>query len=87
MIVAPTAQVGASGATMPDTDPIWMRPAPRRVLLASDLSARCDRALDRAALIAAHWQGPLTVLNVADAPQAHIDLNGRKTTGKVVLLP
>ncbi len=55
---------------MPDTDPIWMRPAPRRVLLASDLSARCDRALDRAALIAARWQGPLTVLNVADAPQA-----------------
>jgi NADPH2:quinone reductase len=24
---------------------------------------------------------------LADAPQAHIDLNGRKTTGKVVLLP
>lgn len=55
---------------MPDPDPIWRRAEPRRVLLASDLSARCDRALDRAALITARWHGTLTVLNVADAPQA-----------------
>ena len=43
---------------------------PRRLLLASDLSARCDRALDRGAQLAAEWQAGLTVLNVAGAPQA-----------------
>lgn len=40
------------------------------MLLASDLSARCDRALDRAAQLAAVWQAKLIVLNVAGEPQA-----------------
>jgi len=40
--------------------------APQRLLLATDLSARCDRALDRAAQLAAEWQAELTVLNVLD---------------------
>jgi len=43
---------------------------PRKLLLASDLSARCDRALDRGAQLAAAWQAELLVLNVASAPQA-----------------
>lgn len=42
--------------------------SPQRVLLASDLSARCDRALDRAAQLAAGWQARLDVLNVVQAP-------------------
>ena len=32
---------------------------PARILLATDLSARCDRALDRSAALAAAWQAEL----------------------------
>jgi len=38
--------------------------APRNVLLATDLSARCDRALDRAIAIAADANAQLTILHV-----------------------
>ncbi|MCW5604611.1 MAG: universal stress protein [Burkholderiales bacterium] len=37
-----------------------------RILLATDLSARCDRALDRAAQLAQEWQAELVALNVLD---------------------
>lgn len=36
---------------------------PGRILLATDLSARCDRALDRAARLADEWQAPLLVVH------------------------
>ncbi len=36
---------------------------PGRILLATDLSARCDRALDRAARLAGEWQVPLLVVH------------------------
>ena len=36
---------------------------PGRILLATDLSARCDRALDRAAQLAGEWQVPLLVVH------------------------
>lgn len=36
---------------------------PRRLLLATDLSARCDRALDRAAMLAREWDAALTVVH------------------------
>lgn len=39
---------------------------PDRILLATDLSARCDRALDRAAQLADEWQAELIALNVLD---------------------
>jgi len=39
---------------------------PVRLLLATDLSARCDRALDRAAQLVGEWQAELVVLNVLD---------------------
>lgn len=42
----------------------------RRVLLATDLSARCDRALDRAAQLATEWQAVLLAVNVAENTQA-----------------
>jgi len=45
---------------------------PRRLLLATDLSARCDRALDRAAQLAGQWQAELIVGHVID-PTAHPD--------------
>jgi len=42
----------------------------RRVLLATDLSARCDRALDRAAQLAKEWQAELLAVNVAESTQS-----------------
>lgn len=39
---------------------------PHHLLLATDLSARCDRALDRAAQLAHEWQAELVALNVLD---------------------
>lgn len=36
---------------------------PRKILLATDLSARCDRALDRAVLLAGEWGVPLVALH------------------------
>ncbi|HEY0887038.1 MAG TPA: universal stress protein [Ramlibacter sp.] len=43
--------------------------SPRRILMASDLSARCDRALARAALLARAWQSELTVTHVVHAAE------------------
>jgi len=40
---------------------------PDRLLLATDLSTRCDRALDRAAQLAKAWQAELIAINVLDA--------------------
>lgn len=50
--------------------PAWMMGSPARLLLATDLSARCDRALERAAQLAEKWQAELIALNVLEAPQA-----------------
>lgn len=41
------------------TEPSWINGPPRRIILATDLSARCDRALDRAAALASAWQAEL----------------------------
>ena len=41
-------------------------PAPRTLLLATDLSARCDRALDRAIQLARQWQARLVALTVVE---------------------
>ncbi|AKH36718.1 MULTISPECIES: universal stress protein [Nitrosomonas] len=40
--------------------------APRRLLLATDLSARCDRALDQASQLAEEWSAELIALNILD---------------------
>lgn len=45
-----------------------MNGPPERLLLATDLSARGDRALDRAAQLAGQWQAELVVLNVLASP-------------------
>lgn len=45
-------------------------PVPAQLLLATDLSPRCDRALDRAVQLTREWQARLTVLSVLDAPKA-----------------
>jgi nucleotide-binding universal stress UspA family protein len=41
---------------------------PKSILLATDLSGRCDRALDRAALLAQRWQATLVILHVLEKP-------------------
>ena len=56
--------------------PTWIRPA-RRILLATDLSARCDRALYRAAMLAKQWRSELIVLHVVE----HLDLNIPEAAG------
>jgi nucleotide-binding universal stress UspA family protein len=47
-------------------EPSWMKGPPRKILLATDLSARCDRALDRAALLASSWGAELVVLHALE---------------------
>ena len=42
---------------------------PRRMALATDLSHRCDRALDRALLVAKAWQAELTVIHALASPE------------------
>lgn len=59
-------------------NPIWRSGPPRRILLATDLSARCDRALDRAASLARQWQSELVVLHVLEEDETSIlDDGGR----------
>jgi len=42
---------------------------PKKLLLATDLSARCDRPLERARQLAAQWQAALELLTVREGPQ------------------
>jgi nucleotide-binding universal stress UspA family protein len=49
---------------------------PPGLLLATDLSARCDRPLERAKQLAGQFHSPLTVLTVHDAPQAPLEVTG-----------
>tara|TARA_R110000787_G_scaffold257932_2_gene363125 strand:- start:208 stop:1182 length:975 start_codon:yes stop_codon:yes gene_type:complete len=46
--------------------PAWTQGPPETILLATDLSSRCDRALDRAADLAKRWRARLVVLTVLE---------------------
>ncbi|MDO9586990.1 MAG: universal stress protein [Brevundimonas sp.] len=46
--------------------PSWTHGPPKTILLATDLSSRCDRAMDRAAHLAKMWGARLVVLNVLE---------------------
>ena len=50
--------------------PAWMSGPPNRLLLATDLSARCDRAFDRTAQLAGEWGAEIVALKVLESPQA-----------------
>lgn len=41
---------------------------PERILLATDLSHRCDRALDRAVELARRWDGDLVIVHALERP-------------------
>ena len=45
----------------------------KAILVATDLSARCDRAVDRAAKLAKQWDKTLAVLHVVEKNQENID--------------
>jgi len=47
---------------------------PRHLLLATDLGARSDRALDRAVILAREWNAKLTIVHAVDAQQNADDL-------------
>ncbi|WP_312163307.1 universal stress protein [Phenylobacterium sp.] len=55
------------------SDPGWTHNPPKKILLATDLSARCDRALDRASQLAAEWRAELLVLHVLDPAEGFIE--------------
>jgi len=55
------------------TDLSWSHSHPRTILLATDLSSRCDRAMDRAAQLANLWAARLIVLNVLEQDQQVLD--------------
>lgn len=48
-------------------DALWATDRPRNVLLATDLSSRGDRALDRAVQLTRHWGARLHVMHAVDA--------------------
>lgn len=52
------------------TEPTWAKGPPTRILLATDLSARCDRAMDRAASLAHQWNAQLVVLHILEDLEA-----------------
>ncbi len=41
---------------------------PKKILLATDLSGRCDRALDRAAMLAVDWNAELIAVHALEQP-------------------
>ena len=45
----------------------------RRILLATDLSARCDRAFERAVLLAREWEARLTVVHALERHYEQLD--------------
>ena len=57
-------------------EPAWTQGPPKTILLATDLSSRCDRALDRAAWLAKLWSARLVVLKVLE-PEAESMGSGR----------
>ncbi len=46
------------------TERSWMQGPPKQILLATDLSPRCDRAFDRAVALAALWNAKLVAVHV-----------------------
>jgi nucleotide-binding universal stress UspA family protein len=45
---------------------------PMEILLATDLSARCDRAFDRAMLLSRQWNARLTIVTAIEGPLDHV---------------
>lgn len=52
------------------TEPEQIRVTPRKILLATDLSSRCDRAFDRAVQLAVQWNATVLVVHALEASNA-----------------
>ncbi|MER0204284.1 MAG: hypothetical protein DU480_10605 [Nitrosomonas sp.] len=63
-------RISGEPGTEKDAPPSPPFPPPAHLLLATDLSPRCDRALERSIQLAQAWQSHLTALNVFDVPGA-----------------
>lgn len=50
-----------------------MTRTPKKILLATDLSCRCDRALDRTVALAAGWGARLVIVHALESPLAVTD--------------
>ena len=48
------------------TEPGWMNGPPATILVATDLSARCDRALDRAVQLAEQWNARILAVHAVE---------------------
>lgn len=48
------------------SSPSWTNGPPKKILIATDLSARSDRAFDRAVSLAAQWEAQLVVLHALE---------------------
>ncbi|WP_168220468.1 universal stress protein [Azospirillum thermophilum] len=68
----PTARRAPEGVPGTAGQPSWSEGPPHRILLATDLSFRCERALERAASLSAQWQSELVVLHVLDTPTSSL---------------
>lgn len=55
------------------TTPSCRNGPPRRILLATDLSARSDRALDRAVALSGEWGAELVILHVVEKSMMRIE--------------
>jgi nucleotide-binding universal stress UspA family protein len=62
---------------------------PRGILLATDLSARCDRALDRAAALAIEWQARLVAVHALEGLDsfytADLDFGPRRPSDALIV--
>jgi nucleotide-binding universal stress UspA family protein len=56
----------------------WMHGPPKKILLATDMSPRCDRALDRAVSLSEQWQAELVVLHALEEPATDMLEAGEK---------
>jgi len=52
------------------TEPAWSKAPPKKILLATDMSSRCDRALDKSVELAGRWNARLHVLHVLEREPA-----------------
>lgn len=59
--------------------PTWLAGPPKKVLLATDLSSRCDRALDRASALARLWNAGLVAAHVLEPHPANLKDRGEET--------
>lgn len=53
--------------------PTWTSRPPKTIVLATDLSSRCDRALDRAAELAARWHARLLIVHAIDPHEGTLE--------------